>query len=539
LFDIRNETSTPGNPSQDTRRVGISNYVKFTTLSPSVPSSFKHHIFCVGCSSSDMLAPRRPIVTVETTTSAGATIKTRTFCERADGGLKFDHDNAITAVCTTSCNLTPLRTRKCVVKAPPRVFVPEHAPVRGNAPTIDASCHVSLDSCETSLEVANIVNAFRANPGAFAEKVRDARSNLIGSTLCLPNGMALKTSEGATAFEDAVETLTVQEASARLSFSNAQGSSASLFDLAVQLAAREHASDIGCRGLVTHRGSFADATLTDRLAQYGAAPGKATELISFAVSDPLQIVLQLVVDDGDVRRANRRALLDPNYTSIGVAFTRHESHGAACVIVLASPLAQRDSEGVSENSVAQSATTQQASGAEAMVETNRIAVLRNTTSDLATCPHCLAQVDLRSCVFGPRGRAYHTHCLMCTVCKSTLHDSYFISGSLYGTDTGLARGRKPRPASETSETTIVAPTRAHLQAAGSALVPGQPHCASCFVFRFPPTCHKCGKKTVRLSAAGEAVDSDGRTQVDELSVNEQPCCRECYDVLTTMMTTVS
>ncbi|MDZ7306405.1 MAG: CAP domain-containing protein [candidate division KSB1 bacterium] len=102
--------------------------------------------------------------------------------------------------------------------------------------------------------------------------------------------------------------------------------SALLPDAALAAAAQAHAEDMGKTGKIGHVGSDG-ATLRERLWRAGAAINTyLAENCSYGYEDPVQIVLQLLVDAGVPSRGHRRNLLNPNLQFIGVGIRPHIEH---------------------------------------------------------------------------------------------------------------------------------------------------------------------------------------------------------------------
>jgi uncharacterized protein YkwD len=85
------------------------------------------------------------------------------------------------------------------------------------------------------------------------------------------------------------------------------------------------------------KGPFAndDHDVSQRLDQYCQWYGPVGQVMAWAEDDPSSIVMKLLVSDGDPRRMNRRALLNPQFQVCGVATGEHQSLGYTTVITFA------------------------------------------------------------------------------------------------------------------------------------------------------------------------------------------------------------
>ena len=94
-------------------------------------------------------------------------------------------------------------------------------------------------------------------------------------------------------------------------------------------AATVHAKDMGKSGSIGHQSSDGTSTFV-RVKKY-AKGGYMGENCSYGPSDPLAIVLQLLVDDGVPSLGHRKSILSKNYTYVGVAIEPHKVYGYNCV----------------------------------------------------------------------------------------------------------------------------------------------------------------------------------------------------------------
>eukprot|EP00993_Chasmostoma_nieuportense_P001462 NODE_2342_length_1207_cov_19.638889_g2228_i0.p1 GENE.NODE_2342_length_1207_cov_19.638889_g2228_i0~~NODE_2342_length_1207_cov_19.638889_g2228_i0.p1 ORF type:complete len:353 (+),score=62.61 NODE_2342_length_1207_cov_19.638889_g2228_i0:71-1129(+) len=101
--------------------------------------------------------------------------------------------------------------------------------------------------------------------------------------------------------------------------------------IALTLAARDHALDIGRNGLQGHDGTL-HTTCGQRIARYCRWRVQCSEVIAYGVTEAVEILLQLVVDDGVPDRSHRLNLFGPAFTECGIAITPHSYWTVVCVI---------------------------------------------------------------------------------------------------------------------------------------------------------------------------------------------------------------
>jgi uncharacterized protein YkwD len=165
-----------------------------------------------------------------------------------------------------------------------------------------------------------VLNAARADPAGMAEALRTYRGRFHGNLVALPgNNARLITREGAAPVDEAIAFLTAQPALPQL---------APAQDLAEGAAI--HVADQGRRGLLGHDNSDGSNMLA-RFQRHRDQRGVA-EVIQYGASDALEVVRQLIVDDGVADRSHRRILFDPNLRFAGVACGPHRDFGTMCVI---------------------------------------------------------------------------------------------------------------------------------------------------------------------------------------------------------------
>ena len=193
------------------------------------------------------------------------------------------------------------------------------------AVTVDGGKSVSKDEAEklsgwdiTTLDTARsetyltdkekdvilLLNKVRSNPSLFAKQYLENRKN-----------------SGAYAMECYKELL------AAIPLPVLQPSKA------LHLAAKDHATDMGKKGLVGHNGSDKSSPY-DRVVRYGKFTGKYTgpwENCSYGFENPLEIVLQLLIDDGVVSRGHRKNIMETNTRFVGVSIMPHKTYTYNCV----------------------------------------------------------------------------------------------------------------------------------------------------------------------------------------------------------------
>ncbi|MET3710315.1 hypothetical protein ABIC65_000995 [Sphingomonas trueperi] len=169
-------------------------------------------------------------------------------------------------------------------------------------------------------QVLDRINYLRANPAAYADRLRQLRPHFRGNTLYLPDRpRGLITREGVDAVEEAIAFLELQPPLPPLSRAELLG-----------LAARDH---VVVQGALGTRGHFSPdgASPGDRVQRRGG--GRLVgEDISYGYADADEVVRQLVIDDGVPDRGHRELLFNRELRYAGVGCGSHSAYGHMCVI---------------------------------------------------------------------------------------------------------------------------------------------------------------------------------------------------------------
>jgi uncharacterized protein YkwD len=161
--------------------------------------------------------------------------------------------------------------------------------------------------------------ALRTSPRAYAAKLRSYRKRFEGKVVKVEGRPDLKTHEGVSAVDDAIEDLEKVRSLPSLELSPG-----------LSRAARDHARDLSRTGRVSHQGS--DGSRPDqRIDRHGRWDGTVGENLTFANVPADEVVILLLIDDGVRDRGHRRALLKPAFRAVGVACAPHR-YGKVCVM---------------------------------------------------------------------------------------------------------------------------------------------------------------------------------------------------------------
>lgn len=178
-----------------------------------------------------------------------------------------------------------------------------------------------VTSCSGQSMISEI-NRMRADPPAYAAKLQARRPYYRGTLLRLPGQIAIQTTEGVRALDQAIRSLKAQRPLPQVRDSPELAKAALL-----------HVRDIGPKGSTSHEGSDG-STSADRIRHQLPHANRVAEVMSFGPGDPASVIVELLVDDGVRDRGHRRILLDPAYRAAGAACGPHKIYRSVCVIDL-------------------------------------------------------------------------------------------------------------------------------------------------------------------------------------------------------------
>ena len=170
-------------------------------------------------------------------------------------------------------------------------------------------------------KVVEEVNKIRLNPKTYSNKIRGYLSCFQGNVLRIPKQPGLMTTEGPAAYREAADFL--------LSLPKLQPLKP---DSALNSAAQEMATELG------HYQEFEQMDSIDRegiLNKYGQYEGLFGESTDFGSLSPEMVVVNLLVDDGNQSRSNRKMLFKESYRKIGCGCVPHNRYKSVTVIMYA------------------------------------------------------------------------------------------------------------------------------------------------------------------------------------------------------------
>ena len=179
---------------------------------------------------------------------------------------------------------------------------------------------ISIDYEEIAEEIFKEQNEVRKNPKSYIEKLQNSLKYYYNNHLFREGEVPIATYEGVEAVKDAINFLKNQSPVQELIYSKDIG-----------LSCKDIIDDIGPKGLVTHEGTEIK-NIYNRLEQYCDWDGAIAENIDFGFKIPENIVMNMIIDDGDENRYQRKNLFYPHFKYVGIGIGPHKEFGFCTVI---------------------------------------------------------------------------------------------------------------------------------------------------------------------------------------------------------------
>lgn len=200
-----------------------------------------------------------------------------------------------------------------------------------NIPELDTARNVSYLT-DVEKDVILEINKVRTDPKKYAEEVIKLILNTFvenpwQNPLIRKKGDTwLVTKEGTPVINELIAELQTIEPMQILTPS-----------LGMSHAAKDHTEDCASHNTTGHAGSDG-SQFWDRVNRYGKInlyQAGGGECLSYGSNTGIDIVLQLLIDDGVQSRGHRKILLNSNASKIGVGFGEHPKYNYMCTLDLA------------------------------------------------------------------------------------------------------------------------------------------------------------------------------------------------------------
>ena len=168
-------------------------------------------------------------------------------------------------------------------------------------------------------ELLNEINLLRSNPKGYAEKVLKYKSYFDGNILRIPGTKGgIQTEEGPAAFAEAANFLLSAEPIEEMTPSKGLTGIANDLLSNIQNCEPDELDSIDMNQIIEKYGSFG---------------GNFSRSMQFGGENAEQVIMNLIVNDGDKSRSQRDSLLDDDLKVVGIATGKHKYFGNCSIIV--------------------------------------------------------------------------------------------------------------------------------------------------------------------------------------------------------------
>ena len=172
------------------------------------------------------------------------------------------------------------------------------------------------------------INSVRLNPSSYVDKVLKYKDYFEGNILKIPGiDAGIKTQEGAAAYEEAANFLKSAQSTEALTASKG------LFQIA-----NDYLSQI--QNIEVEKIDTIDINAI--LDKYGSFQGEFAQSMEYGSTTPEQIVISLLVSDGDSTRGYRDTLFKSSLKKIGIATGKHNVYQNVAVLLFCTEYKNND-----------------------------------------------------------------------------------------------------------------------------------------------------------------------------------------------------
>lgn len=163
-------------------------------------------------------------------------------------------------------------------------------------------------------EILEEHNKVRSNPASYIPKIEKILTYFKGDVIYKPGEIGVQTDEGKAVYKEAIEFLKKQKAIGTL-----------VLNENLSRAAQDHCNDIGPKGLTDHDGSNG-STVTDRIEKYLEWDKTVAENLDFGGKTGEDVLISLIVDDGNPGRGHRKTIFNKDLFIIGIGIGKHSEY---------------------------------------------------------------------------------------------------------------------------------------------------------------------------------------------------------------------
>ena len=170
-----------------------------------------------------------------------------------------------------------------------------------------------------SIDLVREINDLRRSPADYVDKLKRSKEYFKPGTNIWKhpdNESGLKTEEGPAAYDEAINFLKNKaQPVGDLKASKGLNKIAEEF---LEIYQKDANANVEIEPIVEKQGMFF---------------GKFRRFVNFGSFTAEQVIINLLASDGDKKRSHRNNILDPNLTTVGVAYGKHDTFKSIAVIV--------------------------------------------------------------------------------------------------------------------------------------------------------------------------------------------------------------
>lgn len=179
-----------------------------------------------------------------------------------------------------------------------------------------------IDFYSLSLALIPEINLLRSSPEKYVEYLEKDKTFFKGNVLYRPNQGPIRIMEGESIYDDAIEFLKNQEPMEELKT-----------DRRLCLACQEHSQDVGTKGILSNDGSKKES-ISQRLEKHLEWDYILCQLMDYGSKSAIEIVISLLICDGDPLRSNRKSIFRTDINYVGAWSSEHKDCESVTTIVL-------------------------------------------------------------------------------------------------------------------------------------------------------------------------------------------------------------
>ncbi len=173
---------------------------------------------------------------------------------------------------------------------------------------------MSVNFNKLKKEILEEHNRVRADPKSYVPILKKILTYFKGDVIYKPGQVGIQTEEGQKVYNECIKFLEKQKPLGALTMNDN-----------LSLAAQDHANDIGPKGMTDHDGSNG-STVTDRIEKYMEWDQTVAENLDFGGKTGEEVVVSLIVDDGNPDRGHRKTIFNKDLRFIGIGISKHSEY---------------------------------------------------------------------------------------------------------------------------------------------------------------------------------------------------------------------